>query len=82
MPEQQSNQPEKPATPAQQKAAQAAIEAGRQMEQAKGEGDTKKAAERAEEVVNACEKYLKDKLKQASELSGASLFLDRRQSHS
>ena len=64
MTEQQS---EKTATPAQQKAAQEAIEAGRQMEQAKKEGDAKKASEKAEEVVKASEKYLKDKLKQESD---------------
>ena len=60
-------QTEKKATPVQQKAAQEAIEAGRQMEQAKKEGDSKKAAEKAEEVVKASEKFLKDKLKQESD---------------
>ena len=64
MPEQRS---EKTTTPAQQKAAQEAIEAGRRMEQAKKEGDSRKAAEKAEEVVKASEKYLKDKLKHESE---------------
>lgn len=60
-------QAEKQTTPAQQKAAQEAIEAGRLMEQAKKEGDSKKAAEKAEEVVKASEKFLKDKLKQESD---------------
>jgi hypothetical protein len=64
---QQPDQPEQYITPAQQKAAQEAIEAGRQMEQAKKEGDTKKAAEKAEEAVKASENYLKDILKQESD---------------
>jgi len=37
------------------------------MEQAIKEGDSKKASEKAEEVVKASEKYLKDKLKQESD---------------
>jgi len=67
MAEQQSKQTEKPTTPAQQEAAREAVEAGRQMDQAIQEGDPKKAAEKAEKVVNATEQYLKDKLKQESD---------------
>lgn len=63
-PQKQSDQPEQTITPSQQKAAQKAIEAGRQMEQAVKEGDAKKAAEKAEEVIEACDEYLKDALKQ------------------
>jgi hypothetical protein len=63
----QPDQSEKSLTPAQQKAAQEAIEAARQMEQAKIEGDTKKAAEKAEEVIKASEKYLKGRLQQENE---------------
>jgi hypothetical protein len=63
----QPDQSEKSLTPAQQKAAQEAIEAARQMEQARIEGDTKKAAEMAEEVIKASEKYLKDRLQQENE---------------
>lgn len=67
MPEQQDNKTESPTTTSQQKAAQEAIEAARQMEQAKKEGDTKKVVEKAEKVVEATEKYLKEKLKQETE---------------
>lgn len=67
MTEERSKQAEGPTTPSQQKAAQEAIEAGRQMEQAKKEGDPKKVAEKAGKVVEATEKYLKEKLKQESE---------------
>lgn len=67
MTEQQKKQRASPTTPSQQKAAQEAIEAGRQMEQAAKEGDPQKAAEKAEKVVKATESYLKEKLKQESD---------------
>ena len=37
------------------------------MEQATKEGDPKKVAEKAEKVVEATERYLKEKLKQESD---------------
>jgi len=51
-------------TPSQQKAAEKAIEAGRQMQQARIDGDAKKATEKAAQVVEESEKYLKEKLKE------------------
>jgi hypothetical protein len=51
-------------TPLQRQAAEKAIEAGRQMQQAKKEGDAKTATEKATEVVKETEKYLKEKLKE------------------